>query len=194
MSKKISIILIAIIIIIAIIFIFQNNTTNENEKNTSIQNENTSYEEESEPVEDVEDSGILNPQDKIDIYDVDGNGTNYAFTYRDEDFTAIYTADNWKIINSYKITNIDDMDIICQVLLEIHPIHGSDMISFRTSEDMAYEWLQHNLAYEILPKGNYWRERAKDVDLDPADQNKTFYEIYEQRTGKKFNIIDVFED
>lgn len=80
---------------------------------------------------------------------------------------------------------------ICQALLDVHPVHGSDMQSIRTAEDMAYEWLQHNLAYELLPEDNPWRRNAKDVDLNPEDQNKTFREMYEDRTGKEFRLEDL---
>lgn len=64
------------------------------------------------------------------------------------------------------------------------------MQSTRTAEDMAFEWLQHNLAYEFLPENNPWRENAKDVDLNPEDQNRTFQEMYEARTGKEFRLED----
>ena len=55
---------------------------------------------------------------------------------------------------------------------------------------MTFEWIQHNIAYDILPENNKWKENAKDVDLDPQDQNKTFKEIYESRTGE---VIDLDE-
>ena len=126
----------------------------------------------------------------IVLNDVDGNGKNYVFTYHGEEYSAQYTEDNWKIIDSYRITNIEDITAICKALLNLHPVHGSDMQSIRTAEDMAFEWLQHNLAYELLPEGNPWRRSAKDVDLNPEDQNRTFQEIYENRTGKPFRIED----
>ena len=80
------------------------------------------------------------------------------------------------------------MKKICQALIDIHPIHGSDMISYRTSDDMVYEWLQHNFAYSVLPDDNLWKNNAKDVDFDPQDQGKSIKEIYEDRTGKKFDF------
>ena len=86
------------------------------------------------------------------------------------------------------ITNSNDIKKICKALIDIHPIHGSDMNSYRTVEDMAYEWLQHNMAYKLLPEGNSFRNSAKDVDLDPKDQGKSLVEIYEDRTGKKLDI------
>ena len=117
-----------------------------------------------------------------------GDGKNYHFTYAGETFDAIYTPDNWKVVDSWKITKKEDMIRICQALCEAHPIHGADGQSYRTAEDMAYEWIQHNLAYELLPEDNPWREHAKDVDLDPRDQGKTIDQIYEDRTGEKFDI------
>ena len=55
---------------------------------------------------------------------------------------------------------------------------------------MAYEWLQHDMAYEFLSDDNAFKEKARDVDLNPEDQNKDFEEIYEDRTGKEFDISD----
>ena len=127
---------------------------------------------------------------EIALRDVDGNGKNYTFTYGGEDFKAQYTTDNWKIVDSYKITDTADMTAICQALLDVHPVHGRDMQSIRTAEDMAFEWQQHNLVYELFPENNSWRQSAKDVDLNPADQNKTLQEMYEDRTGKPFRLED----
>ncbi len=131
---------------------------------------------------------VLNSTKDINLRDTDGKGTNYLFTYKNEDFTAIYTKDNWKIKNSYKITNGMDIAFICKALIDIHPIHGKDLKSYRTVDDLVYEWQQHNLAYNILPDDNSWKEHAKDVDLDPADQGKSLAEIYEARTGSKLDV------
>ena len=60
---------------------------------------------------------------------------------------------------------------------------GIDGESFREPEDMAYEWIQHNIAYNILPDDNSWKANAKDVDINPADQNKSLYEMYKSKTG-----------
>ena len=135
-------------------------------------------------------SGILSDPSDIDLRDTDGNGKNYLFTYDGEDFSAVYTTDNWKIYDSYKINNTEDMTIICEALISVHQIHGSDMESYRTAEDMAYEWLQHNIAYQFLSDDSSWKVHAQNVDLDPKDQGKSFSEIYEDRTGKEFNIKD----
>ena len=114
----------------------------------------------------------------------DGGGTNYAFDYDGKEFRAVFSYDTWTVFDSYKIVNEDDIKIICRALADIHPVHGSDRISYRTEEDMAYEWLQHNIAFMVLPKDDPLLEDAKNVDLDPADQGRSFREIYEDRTGK----------
>ena len=129
--------------------------------------------------------GILSDPADIDLRDTDGGGTNYEFDYGGETYQAVYTTDNWKIIDSYKITSESDMVIICTALLDEHMIHGKDLISFREPHDMAYEWLQHNIAYTLLPEYDPWHNHAKDVDLNPSDQGLDLFEMYEQRTGKK---------
>ncbi len=170
--------------------------TEENNKDTS--ESNTSAEVDTETADNTQNNtdynntdGLLKSVEDIALRDVDGAGTNYVFTYNGEKFSAIYTTDNWKIINSYKIDNISDMVIICEALSEAHPIHGSDMTSFRTAEDMAYEWTQHNFAYDFLKDGDAYKEKAKDVDLNPEDQNKSFDEIYKDRTGKELSLEDI---
>lgn len=137
-------------------------------------------------------SGILSDPSDINLRDADGNDKNYLFTYDGEDFSVVYTTDNWKIYDSYKINSTEDMTIICEALISVHQIHGSDMESYRTAEDMAYEWLQHNIAYQFLPDESPWKVHAQNVDLDPKDQGKSFSEIYEDRTGKEFNLKDFF--
>ena len=129
-----------------------------------------------------ENAGSLSSADDINLHAVDETGRNYIFLYNHEEFSARYTEDNWKIVDSYKITNTDDMMIICQALLDLRPVHGRDMKSIRTAEDMTFEWLQHNLAYEFLPEDSPWRE---------ADQGRTVQEIYEDRTGKEFRLEDI---
>ena len=127
-------------------------------------------------------------ENDFQIIDIDGNDTNYSFSYKNETYNAVYTPDNWKIIDSYKITNTEDIKTICAKLNEIHQIHGEDMKSYRTKEDMTYEWLQHNIIYQILPDTHEFKINAKDVDLDPKDQGKNLIEIYENRTGEKFDL------
>ena len=134
--------------------------------------------------------GKLKSTEDIGLHDVDGYETNYSFTYDGEEFTAQYTPNNWRVYDSYRITNGDDIRIICQALLDEHTVNGQDMESIRTAKDMAYEWQQHNIAYAVLPEDNVWREHAKDVDLDPADQGRSFEEIYEDRTGEQIDLDD----
>lgn len=120
------------------------------------------------------------PEDaeEMKMYDIDGNNENFAFTYNDEVFYAYYKPENWQIVDSYKIIVKDDMITICQALIDIHPLHGSDGESWREPEDMAKEWLQHNIAYNILPDGDIHKENAKDVDFNPEDQGKSMVDMY----------------
>ena len=121
----------------------------------------------------------------LQFFDVDGEGNNFTFLYDGKIFNAEYTPDNWKITDSYKISVKDDMIMICEALSEIHPIHGIDGESFRTPDDMASEWIQHNIAYHLLSEDDPWKEHAKDVDLNPDDQNKSIYEMYRTRTAEE---------
>lgn len=130
----------------------------------------------------------LSSTSDIGLYDVDGGGTNYAFTYNGEEFRTMYLYDCWTIYDSYKITKKHDQKIICQALIDEHPVHGADLESYRTAEDMAYEWRQHNIAYKYLPEDNPWRTHAANVDLDPQDQGRTIEEIYEDRTGQEIDL------
>ena len=186
MMKKIIIVMVIMIVIalaIAMVYVFkvkhinkekiQNmlstvNIDSNNGKNESV---NKSTKEEKK----------LKSTKEIHLYDVDGKGKNYSFKYHNKNYKATYTKDNWCITNSYQIKDKDDMKVICQALIDIHPIHGKDMKSYRTADDMVYEWEQHNLAYIILPKGNAWRKHAKDVDFDPADQGRSLDEMYRAR-------------
>ena len=131
---------------------------------------------------------LLSSTSDINLHDVDGGGWNYAFTYKGEDFRAIYQYDCWTIYDSYKITSKRDQKRICQALIDIHPVHGRDLESYRTADDMAYEWQQHNLAYKYLPEDNAWRLHAANVDLDPQDQGRSIEEIYEDRTGQEIDL------
>ena len=168
------------------------------DKDTTSEDEESSGDEESseETSDDSSDdssdySSALDVVANLNFHDLDGKGKNYVFTYNGTEFTAIYTKDNWKVIDSYLIESEEDITAICEVLIAEHPIHGKDMESYRTAEDMAYEWLQHNLAYTFLPDGNRWKVKAKDVDLNPADQGLSFDEIYERQTGKKLTIDEI---
>ena len=168
---------------------------NKDKDTTSEDEESSGDEESSEETSDdsSDDSSALDVVANLNFHDLDGKGKNYVFTYNGTEFTAIYTKDNWKVIDSYLIESEEDITAICEVLIAEHPIHGKDMESYRTAEDMAYEWLQHNLAYTFLPDGNRWKVKAKDVDLNPADQGLSFDEIYERQTGKKLTIDEILK-
>ncbi len=111
------------------------------------------------------------------------DGSTYTFTYQGETYQAIHRKDNWKIRNSYRITNSADMVIICRALSDIHPIPNSEGTGNRTPEDLAFEWEQHNLAYTLLPEGHKWKKNARDVDLNPEDQGKTILDFALERSG-----------
>ena len=113
----------------------------------------------------------------------DEDGTHFHFTYHDQLFRAEYMPDNWKIFDSYRITNNRDMIIICQALSDLHPIPSADHSGFRTAEDMAYEWHQHNLAYFLLPDEMKWKSNAKDVDLNSEDQGKNLIDFIIDRSS-----------
>ena len=107
----------------------------------------------------------------------------YSFIYGGEVFNAVFTpsSENWKIVDSYKIVNHQDMIIICQALSDAHPIHTVGGSGVRTPEDMVFEWEQHNLAWSLLPEGAKWKENAKDVDINPEDQGKSIIDFYKER-------------
>lgn len=126
-------------------------------------------------------TGILQSPEDISLQAADEDGTNYVFFYDGEQFFVYYEPDCWKVYDSYQITNKDDLVIICQALLNEHEIHGRDLVSFRTAEDMAYEWQQHNLAFALVPEDSSWYESAQNVDLDPDEQNMSLEEILLRR-------------
>lgn len=130
----------------------------------------------------------LSSVEGVSLVSTDDYAQGYVFDYDGDQFTAYFDGTSWKVHDSYKITNHDDIVLICQALLNEHPVYGSDWESFRTADDMAYEWEQHNLAYFVLPEDSRWRDDAKDVDLDPDDQGKSIQELYESRTGQKLDI------
>ena len=127
---------------------------------------------------------LLSSPEDIALTCTDGIDRSYTFTYDGTAFTAVYTPDNWKIIDSWRITDNTDMIIICEALMAVHPIHGADLVSYRDAEDMAYEWEQHNIAYLLLPDDSPWKMNAKDVDINPADQGKSVYELYQDRISR----------
>ena len=143
MSKKIYIAMITIIIIGVFIFIV---TLPQEVENTTVSKEENKVGENT--VQTIEEDS----QEKIEIQDIDGKGRNYIFTYKDEEYQATYTNDNWHIQDSYKITQYRDILRICKILARQHPIHTQDLKGYRKAEDMAQEWIQHNLVYQLLPE------------------------------------------
>ena len=107
----------------------------------------------------------------------------YYFTYNGEDYKALYSYNTWTIYDSYKITNKKDMKIICQALSDEHQVPSRDGQSYRTAEDMAYEWDQHNKIHMVAPEDSATRERTRNVDLDPEDQGKTYKDLYNENLG-----------
>ena len=135
--------------------------------------------------------GILSGVEDIALTDMTGAGTDYVFIYDGNHYVAKYKPDNWEITDSYRITNAMDMAVICQALINVHPVHGRDMVSYRTASDMAYEWSQHNVVYQLLPEDSRWMDSVKDVDFDPEDQGKSYEELYEDRTGRKLDLKEM---
>ena len=129
-------------------------------------------------------AGELSSVDDVALVPTDDYGCGCVFTYSGEEFTAYFDTYSWRVYDSYKITNHSDIVTICQALINEHPVYGADWESWRTADDMAYEWEQHNLAWQMLPANSHWRDDAKDVDLDPYDQGKSFRDLYESRTGE----------
>ena len=127
------------------------------------------------------DTSLLSSPEDIGLHDTDGNGVDYIFSYGGEKFSALCEPENWHITDSYKIEYEDDILLICQALISVHPIHSADMQSYRTAEDMAFEWHQHNLAYNLLPDSSEWKSNAKDVDLDSKDEGKGLFNFLMDR-------------
>ena len=196
MKTKINIILVGIIIISIMLLISLDNKgkNTDNKKEENVVNGNTVTAND-ENIFEIEIVGNTTEDEKnenvvksaIELKDADGRGTNYTFEYKGEEYKAIYTIDNWHIENSYKIRDEQDITAICEALNKIYRVHGSDMKSYRTAEDMSYEWILHNLAYDLLPENNPWRESVKHVDLDPYDQGKNLWEMYEARVKENSN-------
>ncbi len=71
---------------------------------------------------------------------------------------------NMKIVNSYKITNKDDMIDILNVLLKYEEEYPSNWD--RSLISMRNEWIYHDLSYYF----NYEPDSSRDVDLNNADE------------------------
>lgn len=196
-NKKIIMLFVLMCISVVIIVFFTNNYYKSLKKsNNTISIEGTEENQrynESRNINSDEPTQYINSVGDIELKDVDGKNRNYNFTYNNETYIAVYTTDNWHINDSYKITNELDITLICQALINEHKVHGRDMVSYRTAEDMAYEWLQHNLAYQFLPNESPWKNNAKDVDLNPADQGKDLIQMFEARTNTEKTSQEITE-
>lgn len=124
---------------------------------------------------DLTQDGVVNSADlvcmmqilSLNLHCVDNIYSKYKFTYNGKEYTAEYTTDNWKIRNSYEITEMSDMVLICSLLKDRHPIHNKNYTGWRTAENMANEWDAHNFAYCVDLFG-LWHNHTKDVDIDPT--------------------------
>lgn len=125
-----------------------------------------------------EGESIISTPPETDLAYSDGYFEYFTFTYAGEEFTALHEYDNWQIRDSYRIRNSKDMELICRALIDIYPVHGRDNESYRTPEDMAYEWIQHNIVCEMPEIDKNWLDRARNVDLDPDEQNMSLWEMY----------------
>ena len=127
----------------------------------------------------ITDNSIVLTQDK-------NNPNFYSFNYNGTDFSAqwLYLESTWHIENSYLIKNKDDILKICKALHSVHPVpRGNDPTKYRTPEDMAYEWEQHNIGVELCENLSVFEfaksgiERCKHVDINPGDEGKNVYEL-----------------
>ena len=151
--------------------------TESKEKPTEAETSASDAGSETEEAEEEKEKGsLLSSVDDIEIQD-SGDGSNYTFVYNNEEFHAVYTPDNWKIYDSYRVENINDIKIICEALISIEPIHNADGNGYRNADDLAFEWNEHNKAYRMLSDDSKWKENTKDVDLDPKDQGKSMADM-----------------
>lgn len=94
------------------------------------------------------DEGVIVDSDGIIIYD-QRNGIDA----------------NMKIIDSYKIKDINEMKEIINILKEYDNLDKSSTWN-RSEESMLREWLIHNASYE----NNIYTDSTKDVDLNNKDE------------------------
>ena len=118
----------------------------------------------------------------------DNGDDSYTFNYGGETFSAVFTpyiGGDWKIYDSYKITNRADMVIICEKLLAVNKVEGR-ITPCRTAKDMADEWEIHNRGYSLAKSFSMTSaaERLKDVDMDKKDQGKTFDDFLAEFLGR----------
>lgn len=117
-------------------------------------------------------------REQIVINDIDG--FNYSFVYHDETFYARYYENNWRIYDSYRITDSEDIYAIVEALTQIHPIPSKDRQSYRSVQNMTDEWVLHNLAFHLLKDDSPYKESARNVDLDPDDEDLSLQELLDE--------------
>lgn len=132
---------------------------------------------------DLNKDGMVNSKDLVRMMRIlslnltynrnEGNKEFYEFNYKVNNkskvFTAIYTPNNWKIKDSYLITDMDDMVLICSLLKNYHAIPNKEYSGMRSAENMANEWDAHNHVYYTFG----FEDHTKDVDIDPSDDGMT---------------------
>ena len=121
---------------------------------------------------------------ELTLTDTDGQGRDFTFELNGQTFRAKFSyrydgKENWRVFDSYKITNESDMIAVCTALISVHTIRGRDLSSLRTPQDMTEEWKIHNSVYEMLGEGDI-KEHCKDVDFDPDDQGKGYADYFKQ--------------
>ena len=123
----------------------------------------------------VYDDATISPETFV-LNDLGNN--RYSFEYNGMTFEAIYSSangGNWHIEDSYRLTNGNDMCIICERLQETHKVEGR-ITQYRTAYDMADEWVIHNYYYSFVADNEKYASfanRLKSVDLNRADQGKS---------------------
>jgi len=115
----------------------------------------------------------------------------YTFVYNSLTFTAQFSVygenrENWRVTDSYLITDRKVITAVCQALINEKKVHGKDLTSYRTASDMADEWSLHNLAYQHLSEGSA-KQHAKDVDLNTDDQGKTLMDYLRKYMNGDYN-------
>lgn len=115
----------------------------------------------------------------------------YTFVYNSHTFTAQFSVygenrENWRVTDSYLITDREVITAVCQALINEKKVHGKDLTSYRTASDMSDEWSLHNLAYQHLSEGSA-KQHAKDVDLNTDDQGKTLMDYLRKYMNGDYN-------
>ena len=129
--------------------------------------------------------------DEISISQFKNDKNKYKFNYKeDNEYTAEWDEDksSWKVNDSYQIENYDDILKICNALSKEHPVPlGDGTDGYRTPEDMAYEWVQHNIGYQLclslsfIEKAKSGLDNCMHVDINPGDQGKSVWQLIKER-------------